>query len=144
VISYPRHSRSCSLSSALATNRGQRLARSLYHAGGSKGIANKGEQSTGPCDGFSQQSRGAGVGSHPICLIPKATVSPSPNFPDLARHFAHGTYIEVFRIVETSIEDSKSRREKWLAALPLGHRDHGTEPLACPLRRSLESKQSRI
>ena len=47
-------------------------------------------------------------------------------------------YIEGFRIAETSIEDSKSRERKCLAALPLGHRDHGTEPLACPLRRCLE------
>jgi hypothetical protein len=60
----------------------------------------------------------------------------------LGKNFAYvETHTRRARIVETSIEDSNLARQKMVGSLPLGHRDHGTEPFACPLWRSPEANE---
>jgi hypothetical protein len=75
------------------------------------------------------------MGFTPICLIPTATVSPGPNFPDLAKHFPHVVthILQRFCITEPSIEDSKCcDRNGWTC---LGTSGPWDRSLACPLRR---------
>ena len=116
----------------------KRLTRSLYHAGDSKGIANKGEQKYRSLLAVSSKDRvgrggvrtelpdfnGDGFPRSQLCRLGKA-LSPRRD-----------TYIEGFSIVETSIEDAKSRERNDWQALPLRPRDHGKRSMLVRTRVS--------
>jgi hypothetical protein len=66
--------------------------------------------------------KGRGWGLYPICLIPTATVSQGPNFPDLGKPLSsrRDTYIKGFRIVEVSIKAPISPDKEMVGSFALG------------------------